>query len=325
MLVLGACALAGQTPAERAWEQASLDAVQQVRSGDYAGAEKLLEQVVREAASAWQGDPRLAAALSNLASLYQDLGRYAKAEKFYLRSAEIWEGAGGGNLARLSECLNSLASVYLDSGQPAKAQRLLAGRVTDLTAALGPGHQEVVRLLLNLGAAHYGQGRYSEAEAAYRQALVSWESDPRRNLTVGAAIRNNLGAVYLRTGRTAEARSHFERAAVILEGEPADMSALLKTLLNLSTVATMEHRWEEGEGHLKTALGIAEKTFGPDHPLVAYLLSNHAVLLRKTHRKSEAKQAESRAKTILAGRSGEDLARYTVDFADLPPRARRRR
>jgi len=42
------------------------------------------------------------------------------------------------------------------------------------------------------------------------------------------------------------------------------------------------------------------KALGPEHPNVATLLKNYAVLLRKTNRETQAEELEARARAILA-------------------------
>ncbi len=50
----------------------------------------------------------------------------------------------------------------------------------------------------------------------------------------------------------------------------------------------------------KRSRAIQEKVLGPEHPNVAQVLENYAVLLRKTNRNAEAAKMEARAKAILA-------------------------
>jgi tetratricopeptide (TPR) repeat protein len=322
IVVLAACTLAGQTLRERAWGQANIKGLQLLWSGDYHGAEKLLAQVVREAASVWQGDPRLAVISNNLAYVYAVLGEYGKAEKLYLRAAGIWERSGAENDAKLADCLNNLATLYLETGQYTRAERLLGRTIDAHGSSLGLKHPLMASLFGNLGMAYSGQGKDSEAETHYLRALAIFGPD-----SSGAATTlNNLGTLYMKRQRWADGRSYLERAlAALKKSSNTHVPTLVKTLLNLSSLAILTGRWVEAEELAQRALQTAEGSLGGDHLLVAAALCNHAVVLRKTHRTREAKQVESRAKAILAERAGKDPARHAVDFADLVRAARRRR
>ena len=54
----------------------------------------------------------------------------------------------------------------------------------------------------------------------------------------------------------------------------------------------------DAEPLLKRALGIAEKTLGPEHPDIALGLESYAALLKKTERVDEAKELEARDKKM---------------------------
>lgn len=57
--------------------------------------------------------------------------------------------------------------------------------------------------------------------------------------------------------------------------------------------------------------------------MVAKIMADYAVLLRKTKRKTEAKQLELRAKAIWDIHSGDRLGEHTVDLSELAPRGRK--
>src|SRR5260221_14646009 len=59
-------------------------------------------------------------------------------------------------------------------------------------------------------------------------------------------------------------------------------------------------KYELAEPLFQQALAIREKSLGADHPHVAIVLKEYAILLWKTNRQEEAKQLMSRAKTIWA-------------------------
>ncbi|MCH7914437.1 MAG: tetratricopeptide repeat protein [Deltaproteobacteria bacterium] len=53
-------------------------------------------------------------------------------------------------------------------------------------------------------------------------------------------------------------------------------------------------------------MAIVEKAFGLEHPNVATALENYAAFLRKTGRRVEAEQIETRAKAIRIKHAGQN-------------------
>jgi hypothetical protein len=72
-------------------------------------------------------------------------------------------------------------------------------------------------------------------------------------------------------------------------------------------------RYGDAEPLYKRSLGILEKTLRPEHPDVAQILDNCAVLLRKIGRDSEAARMETRAK-IMRTKHPEWMAQKKVVF-----------
>ena len=300
------------------WELSLLAAYRMKQTGDYAGAEKILTQVLRDSEKAWQGDRRYAVALHGLALVNHDLGNYLRAEALYIRAAGLFEVAGREYAAQRAASLNGLASCYSDSGQFAKAQRVLGHPVDTLAASLGPKHPEVARMFNNRGVAYAGDGKYSSAESAFREALERMAENPDAMPDFEAMVRNNLGATYVRTGHYAEARPQFERALALVQREPvSDGRGLIAVLSNFAGVCLLERRWVEGEAFLKRAMSVAETRLDVPPPAVAHLLITYSALLRAMHRKGEAAGAEKRAKALLASGGGQAPGRYMIDVADL--------
>jgi tetratricopeptide (TPR) repeat protein len=72
------------------------------------------------------------------------------------------------------------------------------------------------------------------------------------------------------------------------------------SLDNLANLYYAQGKYAEAEPLYQRALGIREKALGPEHPNVATVLENYAVLLRQTGRESHATEMEARAKAIRA-------------------------
>jgi hypothetical protein len=62
---------------------------------------------------------------------------------------------------------------------------------------------------------------------------------------------------------------------------------------------------------------LAERAWGPNHPLIYHALLDEACWSRKLHHNREAKILETRAREIQKAIAGNSYARYTVDARDL--------
>ena len=87
-------------PENRGWSMCNNTAVQAAKNGDYAAAEQwhlqALEIAGGNAGSTYAGSGVYAAmSCGNLASLYQTLGKWEDAERFYVQSVRDWEQALG--------------------------------------------------------------------------------------------------------------------------------------------------------------------------------------------------------------------------------------
>jgi tetratricopeptide (TPR) repeat protein len=90
-----------------------------------------------------------------------------------------------------------------------------------------------------------------------------------------------------------------------------------QALSNLAALYCLQGRLEEAEPLFRRALPVAETALGLENPLVGRILTEYAVLLRKSKRKDHAKSLEERAQAIRKRYAREDLARYTIDVNSL--------
>ena len=75
----------------------------------------------------------------------------------------------------------------------------------------------------------------------------------------------------------------------------------MATSLNrLAALYYSQGKYNEAEPLYRRALSIWEKALGPEHPDVATVLENYALLLRKTNREAQAEELEARARAIRA-------------------------
>jgi hypothetical protein len=82
----------------------------------------------------------------------------------------------------------------------------------------------------------------------------------------------------------------------------------------------LNKQYEDVEPLFVRALKIAEHSLDPAHPDVVLTLSNYAALLRKLHRKREARKIEAQVRELQATSARDNPTSLAVDWRDLQTR-----
>ena len=112
--------------AEEAWGLHMAASEQAYKRDDITEAASELEAAVKKAEELGPEDPRLAMTLNNLAELYRDQGKYAKAEPLFERSLAIAEKALGPEHPDVATSIENYAAVLSEAGRTNEATDLEA-------------------------------------------------------------------------------------------------------------------------------------------------------------------------------------------------------
>ena len=93
--------------------------------------------------------PDVALSLGNLASFYDDQGRYAEAEPFYKRALAIREQVLGPHHPKTARILSNLAMHYVRKRNYKRAEPLLKRALRICEQKLEPGHPTTISVLRN--------------------------------------------------------------------------------------------------------------------------------------------------------------------------------
>ena len=259
---------------------------------------------------------RLDLILNNLGLIKQDLGRFTEAEALFKRSISQCERTPTPD--RLAQAVNNLAFLYVETAQCTKAGRLYGRFGRNVPDGLDQSSPEFANWLNTRGSVEHCLGEYNEAESLYRRALDVYAKNSPPHEVPALSARNNLALLYEQTRRYEQALALYTEVLIALErGASTPGGEYARTLSNMAVVCDALGRRLEAERHIRKALPLMEEAVGPDHPAVAALLQQHALLLRLLHREGEAKPLERRAAAIHAKLSAKAPDRYTVDAADL--------
>jgi hypothetical protein len=103
----------------------------------------------------------------------------------------------------------------------------------------------------------------------------------------------------MRTGRYADAlRDELAAMHQLKKTLAPDHPTLIRSWASLASLQYMMGQPQEAKVSMERALASAEKTYGPEHALMADLLESDAVVLDKLKLKREAGRARDRARRI---------------------------
>jgi tetratricopeptide (TPR) repeat protein len=302
--------------AERAMEAQILSSLGELArlEARYVEAATLDTRAAEMARASGMDEKEEAAALHNLALVYQDTGRYGEAEPLLRRAIEAWEQAKD---PRAAAAYNSMADLRLRQKRYTEAETCFRRALDAAAARFGAAHPDVAAILVNRSELFERERRYAEAEADLRRAfeILSATVGPRHPRTI--ACLNGLGLAAYYQGRYREAEERLTKSLELGEqvygpGHPR----LAATLTNLGVVYRTEARYADSERALGRALAI-EKTMKPQDANTAGTMMEYARLLRRMKRKQEAGEMEARARAIAVGSAATGFAGNTVDVTDL--------
>ena len=296
--LLLATAIGWAVPADPSWKESAGQARKLQQSGKYAEAEALLLRKLQDARASHSEDSGVPILLNNLASVCQDLGRTVEAEGYYRQAIAWLERANAG--AALITPLHNLASLYSESGRFALAARLEKRALEMSGGSSSQTETDRAALVHGLAFALDGQGRFSEAEPLYQQAIAAWTDAKGHERDLADAL-TNLGYSCTKRKRPEEGVTHLLQAIRILEsGLGPNHPALVKPLNNLAFAYLAARQPGSAEPLIERALAIAAVIYGPQHEIYGVTLGNYASVLRQLGRKEEAKDARERASAIAA-------------------------
>nr|WP_232224256.1 tetratricopeptide repeat protein [Mastigocladopsis repens] len=204
------------------------------------------------------------------------------------------QGAKNASLATLYSRLGDIYKTRLDwaKAQDYKKEQDLAvkyySKAAELQKELGL-ERDLATSLNNLALLYDSQGRYSEAEPLYQQALELRKRLLGEEHPDVAQSLNNLAYLYRSQGRYIEAEPLYQQALELrkrlLGEEHLDVA---QSLNNLANLYRSQGRYIEAEPLYQQALELWRSLLGDEHPPVATSLHNLALLYFSQGRYTEA-------------------------------------
>ena len=211
-----------------------------------------------------------------------------------------------------------VAQYALSRGEYARAERLFGFALRIAERVLGATDVLVGAILNDLGIVHKYQGRFDEAERAYRRAHGIF-------LAARAEVSNELAALYHNRGGLEHARGRlaggepFARRGLELRERTLgpDHPAVAADAAALGAILDGLGKREEAEALFRRALTVFERTYGAEHQEVAVTLNNLAAHCQAKGDMEEAQRLYQRALAIKERRLGRDHPDVAVTLNNL--------
>ena len=241
-----------------------------------------------------------AAALNNLAQLFQATTRLAEAEALVRRALVIDEHSYRAEHSNVARDLNNLAQLLLDTNRLVEAEPLMRRALAIAEQSYGTEHSDVATALNNLAQLLQATNRLAEAEPLMRRALAITEQRYGAEHPNVAIRLNNLAGLLQAKNSLTDAEPLMCRALAITEQSyGTEHPDVARSLNNLAKLLQDTNRLAEAEPLMRRALTIFEKSLGPEHPTLAIGINNLAQLLRDTNRLAESEPLMRRALAIF--------------------------
>jgi len=225
----------------------------------------------------------------NLASTYDNLGRYKEAEPLYLISLPIMAKEYGQSSLDYNGFYYRLVMMYTEMGRYAEAELMNKAVIYFYETILGKSNDDYQGARNNLARIYDGMGKYAEAEEIYLSCLDHYRKQSPLKDPVLSTILNNLGELYRKTGNYEQAKASFYESLSIIsrleDPMPLDSATGCN---NLALLYKAIDNYSDAERYFLKSITIYKRMGMTGHPDYTNPLNNLGDLYRVMGRYVEA-------------------------------------
>ncbi|TMI65242.1 MAG: CHAT domain-containing protein [Bacteroidetes bacterium] len=213
-----------------------------------------------------------------LASQYDMIFQYEKAELLYIEAIEIIKTKEGINSRDYVRCLTILASMYAQMGQYGKAESLFLEIKETGKKVLGENSPAYAKILNNLGELYEKLGQYVKAGRLYLDAMEIWEKE---NSIEYISSINHLAHMYQMAHQYATADTLYQQLIILLKQTLGENNANYAAAIdNLASLYKEMGEFEKAEPLQIEAIRIKKIVLGVNDPDYAIGLNKLAFLYK---------------------------------------------
>lgn len=259
--------------------------------------EVILKPAIAASASRFKDQPEVEAGLQQaLGIIYYQLGLPAKAVPLQERALQLRQQVLGADSPDTLESVDWSGRVLLATGEAAKATPVLRQALDGRSRLLGERDARTIFSMRGVADALEREGKIDEALAldARARTLASDAFGPYCDSALLSAI--HMAELQRGQGRPDEAAATlvpiWQGVRAMPDAEPRLVLKLLNTLANAQKQAASTQssadRWVAAEASYRSALEIASRTLGAEHPQTFVVRDNLAHLLLDSGRVDES-------------------------------------
>lgn len=283
--------------APKAWSEWVSEGKALIRAGNYAAAAQAFRRALAAAEGANAGERKLVEIYDALASAYAEAGQYAESEHQYRRALALAEKIEGRQSLDYALLVAGMAILPTQIGNRGPIVEMLREAIA-LNRQTGSA-RELAIVRVCLAQILMDGRRYVEAESVLLDAQSGAASSMTTDPGLLSDLLDSLGVLRFNQGRYRESIDPYLESLRLFEDAMGDKHpSLLAPLNNLALSYLKLGQFNEAEVTLRRANTVCGKTLGEDHATCGALLDGYAVVLRKLHRKREAKAVAARASQI---------------------------
>jgi tetratricopeptide (TPR) repeat protein len=271
-------------------------------------------------------DPVRVLGMFLLSSIYLQQGKNIEAKALLNQFIALWEKAlNEGDVDTVSSFVafaagfgsGSSAHLSVEAGfeMLCKRSRILFEK------EINSNNPAIASSLTNLGIVYKSQGKYSEAEASFKEALEIFEETVGPSNSISLATLTALGNLYFITERYTEAEQVFKHALNISEGAFGGQGILVLTNIeDLGHVYVAQKRYQEAEAAYSRALYITKSIWGADNPMITSVLEHLASSYTAQKKYSDAEKLYKQGLTIAEksfGSNHDEVIDSLINLAQL--------
>ncbi|MEZ4927366.1 MAG: CHAT domain-containing tetratricopeptide repeat protein [Saprospiraceae bacterium] len=243
---------------------------------------------------------------------------YPNAEKWYLKSTEIFAEVLGKEDPHYAKSINDLAWLYLKTGDFKKAEMFNIEAREIRERLYGKEHPDYALSSNNLALVYWKTGNYEMAEPLFIEAKNIQEKTIGKEHADYASTLNNLALLYWELGKYEKVEPLYLEAQDIREkvfGKEHPVYA--KSLNNLAVLYFNTGNYKKAEPLFLEVKGIREKTLGKEHPDYAKILNGLAILYWKLEDYGKVEPLYLEAIDIQQKTLGKDHPNYAMTLNNL--------